>query len=110
MIDIAALRLRPDYHCSPLWLPDGQALGEVGPDIDPDDLPLSPSLKQALWHWAAAYDRTLNQEYPPESGFPSRADAHAFQREGERLWNELRRELPATRVSYFDVIDNRLYE
>ena len=103
---IKAVKLMPDYHCSPLWAADEVELG----CLDPDELPISVALKRALWSWAAAYDRTLNQEYPPDSGFSSRADAQAFQREGARLWNELQRELPATRVSYFDVIDNRLYE
>jgi hypothetical protein len=49
----------------------------------------------ALQKWALAYDRTLNQEYPPESGFANPAQEQAFVEEGRRLCTELRAQLGA---------------
>jgi len=103
---IKAIKLMPDYHCSPLWVTDGAELGYT----EPEDLPLGPALRKALWNWAASYDRTLNQEYPPDSGFSSDAEGKEFDREGRRLWRALQQELPNVKVSYYSVRDNKLYQ
>ena len=79
------LKLMSDYHCFPLWAMPG--------NIDPDDLPLSDELKSALHQWATSYDRTLNHDYPPDSGFADPKDEEAFEVEGVRLGQELQREL-----------------
>ena len=79
------LKLMSDYHCFPLWAMPG--------NVDPDDLPLSDELKSALHGWAASFDRTLNHDYPPDSGFADTQDEEGFVSEGLRLWQELRREL-----------------
>lgn len=102
---IKAIKLMPDYHCSPLWAADGVEVG----DMDPHEFPLSPKLKSALWDWATTHDRTLNQEYPPSSGFSSDTEESKFDREGRRLWRALEQELPNVKVSYYRVRDNRLY-
>ena len=78
------LKLMTDYHCFPLW---GDT--EEGYNRDPNDLPLADELKSALHAWAASYDRTLNDDYPPDSGFPSPREEDAFEAEGLRLWQEL---------------------
>jgi hypothetical protein len=103
---IKVLKLMPDYHCFPLWKADG----EIG-NVDPDDLPLTNDLKAALRAWASAYDKTLNQEYPPDSGFTSPAEEEAFESEARRLKEELRAQLgPDYKVVYFSQRDSKLYE
>ncbi len=100
------LKLMPDYHCFPVW----KAGGEVG-NVDPDDLPLTGDLKAALRAWAAAYDATLNQEYPPDSGFASPAEEEEFEAEGRRLWRELQAQLgPEYQVVYHSQREGRLCE
>ncbi|MCE9637841.1 MAG: SUKH-3 domain-containing protein [Planctomycetes bacterium] len=85
-----SIKLMPDYQCFPLWWTDG----EVG-NVDPRTLPLTPALIDDLTAWAATFDRTLNQEYPPESGFATQADADAFEAESQRLVAALRERLGA---------------
>jgi hypothetical protein len=100
------LKLMPDYHCFPLW----KTGGEIG-NVDPDDLPLTNDLKAALRAWANAYDNTLNQEYPPDSGFASPAEEEAFEVEGRRLWNVLQAQLgPEYKVAYYSSPEARLLE
>jgi hypothetical protein len=100
------LKLMPDYHCFPIW----KAEGDFG-NVDPDELPVADGLKAAFRDWAATYDRTLNQEYPPDSAFASAAEREAFETEGRRLWRALQEQLgPDYKVMYFSVQDNRLYE
>lgn len=77
-----------DYGCFPLW----GTSGEVG-NIDPNDLPLSQELRQRLADWARAFDQTLNQDYPPDSGFKNEADAVEFKQQAIRLTGQLREEL-----------------
>jgi hypothetical protein len=83
------IKLMAEYGCTVLWDFDPDRIGP----IDPESLPLTAELKAALHKWAAAYDRTLNQEYPPESGFNSPTEEEAFQAEGRRLWKELQAQL-----------------
>jgi hypothetical protein len=93
------LKLMPEYHAFPLWEEREDGAGNVSPD----ELPLSPELRAALADWAAAYDGTLNQDYPPGSGFASPAEEEAFEAEGRRLEKELQAQLgPAYRVVYYN--------
>jgi hypothetical protein len=54
------LKLMPDYQCFPIW---NLSPGEYG-DVNPAELPISKVLQLDLSRWAAAYDGTLNLEYP----------------------------------------------
>ena len=91
------LKLMTDSGCFPLW---GDS--EEGYNHDPNDLPLSAELKADLSSWAASYDRTLNDDYPPDSGFASPEEEDAFEAEGLRLWQELQTQLGGTyEVVYF---------
>lgn len=100
------IKLMADYHCWPLW--------EVEPDvgnIDPGELPISASTRVALEDWAAAYDETLDHDYPPDSGFADQEREAAFETEGRRLWRALRRELgERVRVLYDSDMERRLLE
>ena len=82
------IKLMSDYGCHPLWA----CAGEVG-EIDPDALPLSDTLKARLQAWAAWYDATLNWDDPAASGFACPRDEQAFNEEGTKLAESLRREL-----------------
>src|SRR5689334_3984075 len=82
------LKLMADYGAWPLW--DSEAPEY---NIDPNTLPLSEETKRRLIAWADAYDATLNQEYPPDSAFPSEEAERAFRREGSLLMRQLQSEL-----------------
>lgn len=83
------IKLMADYGCFPLWHASGEEVG----DIDPNDLPLSQELRQGLADWACAFDQTLNQDYPPDSGFKNDADEVEFKQQATRLAEQLREEL-----------------
>ena len=96
-----AIKLMADYHCSPIWEPGADAY-----NVSLDVLLLPPELRAALRAWADAYDRTLNQDYPPDSGFADAAAEEAFEVEGRRLWQALREALGAGfTVSYYSERD-----
>ena len=100
------LRLMADYHCFPLWKPGS---GEYY--VGPDGLPLSDGLKATLQTWADVYDRTLNEDYPPDSRFSSPTEEEAFETEGRRLWQALKNELgEGYKVLYYSIRDGKLYE
>lgn len=83
------IKLMPEYGGTVLWKAGASDVGA----IDPDDLPLSHELKKMLRSWGSEYDATLNDEYPPDSGFPTRAAEEAFYAEGERLRGLMQAEL-----------------
>ena len=78
-----------DYNCFPVWRP-GPSSDE---NVDPATLPISQELAAALMRWAEEFDGTLNQEYPPDSGFPLERDRRDFLEQGRRLAGRLAREL-----------------
>ena len=102
------LKLMPDYECHPLW---EMREDDASRNLSPYDLELSSELTIALRAWANRFDQTLNQEYPPDSGFATPTDEDAFEREGLRLRDELKRELGSKyKVVYYSVKDERLVE
>jgi hypothetical protein len=101
------IKLMAEYGGTVLW---GVEATDIGP-INPDDLPLTRELKSALHAWSASYDRTLNQEYPPDSGFANSAEEEAFDAEGRRLWMELQAQLgPEYKVVFYSNRESRLLE
>ena len=83
------LKLMPEYDSYPLW----DVTEELSLNIDPRMLPISPLLSEAIMNWADRFQQTLNQVYPPESGFEDPQAAKEFRREGERLAEQLADEL-----------------
>lgn len=77
-----------DYGCFPIW----DLSGTIG-NIDPNSLPISSDLKCLLLHWSAWFDQTLDQSYPPNSGFKNLTEEKNFQSQGVQLANLLREEL-----------------
>ena len=51
--------------------------------------------------WQDAYDQTLNQDYPPLSGFPTLQAERDFKREAINLWKKLRLELAPEDYEFF---------
>jgi hypothetical protein len=81
------IKLWADYGSYPIW-----AVDEID-NIAPEELPLSQETIERLNAWQDAYDRTLNQDYPPLSGFPSLQAKLKFKLEAINLWKKLRLEL-----------------
>ncbi|MEV6955683.1 hypothetical protein [Streptomyces sp. NPDC051183] len=99
-VETKAVRVLADYRSHPLWL-TGADVGDIAPD-DPV-LGLTPELAGELGRWAEAYDATLDQDDPAESGFPTEEAEAAFVRTGEALARRVAAELgPAWKVTYFD--------
>lgn len=85
----------PDYQCFPLWEASGGAVG----NIDPRSLPLSDGLIDRLLRWADAYDRTLDPDDPPASGFADADEARRFRECGAELARQMQDELgPGFRI------------
>ena len=76
------LRLHPEYGAGPLWEDDWDGESALAPTSE--SLGLSAELCEALNTWQAIYDATLNQEYPPDSAFPSERDRLAWEQSGPR--------------------------
>ncbi|MEB0137164.1 hypothetical protein QN362_17670 [Actimicrobium sp. CCC2.4] len=93
------IELMADYGCFPLW---SVGSDEVG-DINPNDLPLSPELKQLLANWTRTFDQTLNQNYPPDSGFKSEMEEIEFSQQALELAKQLRKELGAEYEVIFQI-------
>lgn len=97
------IKLMPDYQCWPLWNI------EEPDNINPAELPLSAKTIEGLLKWAQTFDETLNWDDPASSGFESEEADTAFEREGIRLWHQLRKELaPNYEVYYFSEKLHRL--
>ncbi len=84
---VKKIKLWADYGAFPLW-----GVDEID-NIDPVEMPLNLTTIWRLQRWQSAYDATLNQDYPPDSGFATAAAEAAFEREGVALWQQLRQEL-----------------
>jgi hypothetical protein len=102
------MKLMPDYGCSPVW---EYLDGDLIDNPLPEQLSVTDELKDALVTWAAVYDATLDQSYPPDSGFASATEEAAFEAEGRRLFMGLQAQLsPHYKVVYFSQTDGKLYD
>jgi hypothetical protein len=92
------IKLMADYDCFPIW----EIFDDGTENIDPEALEISNELKQSLNLWSDLYDQTMNIEDPVNSRFASKNLEDEFEREGQRLWSELKKQLsPIYRVLYF---------
>jgi hypothetical protein len=79
------LRVTAEYGCAPIW-----DLDKNPPvNLNGTDLGLSDQLSARLEAWSERFQRTLNQEYPPFSGFETQAAAREFDDEGAHLAREI---------------------
>lgn len=67
-------RVAADYNCFAVW---AMRRDDRPSNVDPSALGVPGGLVDGLTAWATAYDRTLNEDYPPDSGFESQ-EAHAL--------------------------------
>ncbi len=86
---IEAIRVMADYNSWALW---------VGIDnTRPVDVGLSSDLSESLDRWAQVYSSTLDQTYPPDSGFTTKLERELWVRWGlsltEQVANQLGREV-----------------
>ena len=88
------IKLWADYGSYPLW-----GVDEIE-NFAPEELPLSEDTIQRLHQWQNTYDATLNQDYPPLSGFLNAEAEARFQQEGVQLWKQLLTELSSNYEVY----------
>ena len=98
-----AIKVMPEHGCFPLWHNEENEVG----NIDPESLPISSLLTSQLNDWAAEYEATLNQEYPPESCFSSKEIEVKFLAKGYELASALKTELGTVKVTYYDIDQQR---
>lgn len=98
-----AIKVMPEYGCFPLWCNDKDEVG----NIDPESLPISSLLASQLNDWAADFEATLNQEYPPKSCFSSKEIEVKFLAKGYELASALKAELGSVTVTYYDIDQQR---
>jgi len=90
---MVTIRFSLGYMEPPLFCTDVDHMGEV----DIDDLQLSELLRYDLEYLDKVYQSTLDESYPPHSGFSSK-DANgllwrAFNKEAEGIYQRLSEEL-----------------
>ena len=93
LADGGRLVLRAEYGGGTLWTEDGGYVDVAG-------LGLPPELVERLEAWSSRFEATLDQEYPPWSGFEDEQQLESFDREGVELVPALMAELPGTIVTY----------
>jgi hypothetical protein len=79
---VRTVRIHADWKAWPTWTVDDTG-GVDNPA--PADLGLSKDLSDALVAWAEEYDAIFDEDYPPDTAFPSE--------EAERSWVARGREL-----------------
>jgi hypothetical protein len=95
------LRLHAEYECHPLWTWEADGLR----NFDPQKLPIPAAMVEDIRAWARRYEATYNRADPVSSGFLSPAEEEDFDREGRRLWSELKEALgPEHQVAYYSVL------
>ena len=102
------IKLMPEYGAGSLWVAldggifDVYDIGEIT-----DIVPMSEGLLDALAAWDQRYQDTLNQEYPPDSAFPTPEDETAFVAEGRELARRLKDEVPAGVTVLYKTLEGR---
>lgn len=95
----------PEYGCSPLWVSD-----DNGTFKNLDIRKLDLSLVNKIEIWNQLYQSTLNQEYPPESGFVNTIEMYNFEKAGIRIWKDLlNRYFNIAKIAYWSIVFNRLF-
>lgn len=102
------LKLSPEYECSPLWISSD---GEVYENLQISNTPFDEVLKKKLVEWAETFDATLNQDYPPDSGFANSEDELTFEKNGVIIWGIILKNYYGLyqQVLFKSILLNRLY-
>jgi hypothetical protein len=80
------LKLSPEYECSPLWV---SLDDEIYENFEIDASPFDQLLKNKIFNWAKNFEDTLNQDYPPNSGFRSVKEEEQFEQRGVAIWRDI---------------------
>lgn len=100
------IKLMPEYGAGSLWMSlDGGIFDVYDVDEITDIVPLSEELRKALVAWDERFQTTLNDEYPPDSKFPTSEDEAKFVAEGWELTRRLKNEVPAGTVVEYEALD-----
>ena len=92
---IGRIKLMAEYGTHPIWNEDRPE------NIDPADLPIPVGLAEQIHRWAAKFEETLDDEYPPDSGSASAEDLAEFEAEGRSIVFRMQAELgPDWEVDY----------
>lgn len=81
------LKLSPEYECSPLWVSLDEDLYE---NVRIDTSPFDEALKRRITNWSKIFENTLNQDYPPDSGFRTVKEEEDFEQAGFNIWNDIK--------------------
>jgi hypothetical protein len=77
------LKINSEYQCSPLWVSSD---GVVYENLDINASPFDESLRMKISDWAKTFENTLNQDYPPDSGFGTLVEEKQFEQNGFNIW------------------------
>jgi hypothetical protein len=81
------LKLSPEYQSSPLWV---SLDGNIYENLSIDTSPFTEALKKRISDWAKSFEDTLNQYYPPDSGFITGKQGEDFEQVGFNIWNDIK--------------------
>jgi len=99
------LKIMPEYGCSPLWVSDNNRTFK-----NLDFRKVGSSLVNRIDVWNQLYQSTLNQEYPPESGFVNTIDIYNFEKEGIKIWKDLLNiYFNIAKIAYWSIVFSRLF-
>jgi hypothetical protein len=89
------IKLMPEYGAGSLWVSlDGGIFDVYDVAEITEIVPLSAELLAALAAWDERFQATFNEEYPPDSAFPTPEGEAAFVAEGAELARRIRGEVP----------------
>ncbi|MEV6228503.1 hypothetical protein AB0L88_11610 [Saccharopolyspora shandongensis] len=107
------VRLAAEWGAGPLWVSFGPAAEPVAANYLPEEvrdvLQIPADLLLDIARWDHDYQRILDENYPPDSKFPSEAAALRFRRAGFALAKQLRAALPPEiTVEYAENFSDRI--
>lgn len=98
----------PEYGAGCLWARDNEE--EPFYSIDPGEVGISIALINQLEAFNNIYQDTLNEDYPPDSRFPSKDAESDFEKRGIDIWEKLSLELsPDITIIYHSVVQDKTY-
>jgi len=98
------MKILPTYHSSPIYTICDEGFYEPT-DLDEFDVVFSLALQNKINTWSNWFDRTLNMEDPPISGFNSIEEIKKFEITGVEIWAELSQVLGETIKYKSEVLD-----
>lgn len=102
------LKIFPEYDCSPLWVSNN---GSIYENYIIDKSIFNEALKTSLFEWNWSFQKTLNQNYPPDSGFLTVKEKLNFEKNGLIIWDSIVHSYSYiyNEVSYYSIALNELF-